>query len=150
MKAVNKIILIIQIVTIILMISPLMVKAGSAAMDIVNGAMSTTTDESGDAASEGAIDGAASFIEDGSEVKSPLSTDNLKETSDILYNMLLIIGIIIAVIVGLFLAMKIMMGSIGEKAEYKQMLIPYVAGCIVIFGAFTIWKIIVDLLNQTQ
>ena len=37
---------------------------------------------------------------------------------------------------------------INERAKVKEVLIPYIAGCIVIFGAFTIWKIIVTILQN--
>ena len=79
-----------------------------------------------------------------------MDSDGLKEVSSTVYNILLMVGIIAAVIVGLSIAIKIMTGSVTEKAEHKQMLIPYIAGCIIVFGAFTIWKIVVELLNQTQ
>ena len=36
----------------------------------------------------------------------------------------------------------------SKKAEVKKSLIPYVAGCVVVFGAFTIWKIIVTILQS--
>lgn len=42
-----------------------------------------------------------------------------------------------------------MMGSASQKAETKELIVPYVVGCVVIFGAFTIWKIVIELLNQT-
>lgn len=99
---------------------------------------------------EDIIDGATGFVEVGEQEDDPLKFSELKGVSDTVYNILLVVGIIVAVIMGLFLAMKIMAGSVTEKAEYKQMLIPYIAGCIVVFGAFTIWKIVVELLNQTQ
>ena len=38
--------------------------------------------------------------------------------------------------------------EIEEKAEIKTMLIPYIIGCVVVFGAFTIWKIVVDILQS--
>lgn len=63
-----------------------------------------------------------------------------------LYNALLIIGIIIAVIVGAILGIKFMMGSVGEKADIKKLLVPYVVGCIIVFGAFGIWKLVVTIL----
>ena len=43
-----------------------------------------------------------------------------------------------------------MTDSAAEKAKTKEMLIPYIAGCIVVFGAFGIWKLVVNLLTQTQ
>ena len=67
-----------------------------------------------------------------------------------LYNALLIIGIIIAVIVGTILGIKFMIGSVEEKADIKKLLIPYIVGCIVVFGAFGIWKLVVTILANMQ
>ena len=43
------------------------------------------------------------------------------------------------------LGIKFMIGSAEEKAQIKDALIPFVIGCIVIFGAFGIWKIFVTM-----
>ena len=40
-----------------------------------------------------------------------------------------------------------MTGSVAEKAQVKETLIPYVAGCVVIFGAFGIWKLIIEIMK---
>ena len=40
-----------------------------------------------------------------------------------------------------------MTGSVEEQAKVKQTLVPYVAGCVVLFGAFTIWKIVVTIIQ---
>ena len=77
-----------------------------------------------------------------------ISEESLQDMSKTLYNVLLIIGIILAVIIGMILGIKFMTGSIEEKAKVKETLIPYVAGCIVIFGAFTIWKVVVEVLQS--
>lgn len=77
------------------------------------------------------------FISNG-EKSSTINQGQLKKTSNILYNIFLGAGIIIAVLVGMFLGIKYMMGSIEEKADLKQTLVAYVAGCVVIFGAFGI------------
>ena len=68
--------------------------------------------------------------------------------STTLYNILLVIAIIVAVIVGMVIGIKLMTGSISEKAKTKEMIIPYIAGCIVIFGAFAIWRIVVSVLSE--
>ena len=39
--------------------------------------------------------------------------------------------------------------SVEEKANIKEVLVPYVVGCIVIFGAFAIWKLIVTILGNS-
>lgn len=131
MKNLYKVIIIIEIITILLMIHTIPVNATTATPEDI-------------------IDGATGFIEAGEKQDNPLQDEGLRDVSSTVYNILLMVGIIAAVIMGLFLAIKIMMGSVEEKAEYKQMLIPYIAGCVVVFGAFTIWRIVVELLNQTQ
>lgn len=41
-----------------------------------------------------------------------------------------------------------MTGSVEQKAKVKDSLVPYVAGCIVIFGAFGIWKMVLTILEN--
>lgn len=95
------------------------------------------------------IQGADDFVSDGSE-GTKISSDNLKDLSDQIYNVLLILGIAIAVIVGLVLGIQFMTGSIATKSKVKESLIPYITGCIVIFGAFGIWKLTVLILRNIQ
>lgn len=90
---------------------------------------------------------ADSFIEIGKNNGNPIDGDNLKKASDTLYNILLTIGIILAVGVGMYLAIKFMLSSAEDKAKVKESLVPYIAGCVVIFGAFIIWKLVVMLLG---
>lgn len=79
--------------------------------------------------------------------RASIDKTELENTSDFVYNLLLGIGIIVAVIVGSILGIKYMVGSAEEKAEYKETLIVYLIGCIVVFGAFGIWKIVVNIFN---
>ena len=72
--------------------------------------------------------------------QTTISSKKLKNMSDTIYSILLAIGIVVAVIVGLLLGMKFITGGIEEKAEVKAMLVPYIVGCVVLFGAFTIWR----------
>lgn len=92
------------------------------------------------------VDSANSFINNGTEEK--IAEQDIKNLSDSIYNILLIVGIVIAVIVGAIIGIRFMVGSIEEKAEIKQVLIPYIVGCVVVFGAFGIWKIIVIILSR--
>ena len=73
--------------------------------------------------------------------------DKLQDASNTIYNILLSFGVVIAVIIGMVLGIKFMTGSIEEQAKVKESLTPYIAGCIVIFGAFTIWKIVLEVLK---
>lgn len=88
--------------------------------------------------------GADNFISNGSST-STISGDKLKELSDTIYNVLLIIGTIIAVIIGAVLGIQFITGSVEQKAKVKDSLIPFIVGCIVIFGAFGIWKLVVEI-----
>jgi len=103
----------------------------------------------------GVISGAEKFEDarhelDGDSVSSEMQIDqaDLQYISNLVFNILLTIGIIAAVIVGLVLGMKFAMASVEQKAQIKESLIPYVVGCAVIFGAFGIWKLVLTILNS--
>ena len=85
------------------------------------------------------IQGADGFITNGS------SSDMI--AGDIIYNVLLILGTVIAVIVGSVLGIQFITGSVEQKAKVKDSLIPFVIGCVVIFGAFGIWKLVITILR---
>lgn len=93
------------------------------------------------------ISEAQGFINKGNSGQSTVNGTNLKEGSNTLYNTLLTIGIVTAVLVGVYLGAKFIMASAEDKAKVKESLIPYFAGCIVIFGAFIIWRLAINLLS---
>lgn len=72
----------------------------------------------------------------------------LQNFSSTLFNIFSIVGAAVAVIIGIIIGIKYMIGSVEEKAEYKKMLVPYIVGCVVVFGAFGIWKLIVVMLES--
>ena len=95
------------------------------------------------------VAGADGFIKNGVEDENTTIEDgNLKIMSDLIYNTLLIIAVVIAVIVGMIIGIQFMTGSVEQKAKIKETLIPYIAGCIVIFGAFGIWKLVVTIMSK--
>ncbi|MCI8481836.1 MAG: hypothetical protein HFJ27_01800 [Clostridia bacterium] len=49
--------------------------------------------------------------------------------------------------IGMYLGIKFMISSAEDKAKVKEALIPYIAGCVVVFGAFTIWRLVILLLS---
>jgi len=65
-----------------------------------------------------------------------------------LYNIFLTIGVIIAVVVAAILGIQFMTGSVEAQAKVKEKLIPFVIGCVILFGAFGIWKLIVTIGNN--
>lgn len=48
-------------------------------------------------------------------------------------------------IVGTIIGIQFMVASAEDKAKVKEALVPYIIGCAVIFGAFTIWSIVVNI-----
>ena len=92
------------------------------------------------------IEDGDSLIRDGKELQ--YDEAGLQKFSTIIYNVLLAIAIAIALIVGVIVGIKYMAGSVEEKANYKAMLLPYVAGCAVVFGSFGIWKVVVTILQN--
>lgn len=91
------------------------------------------------------VKGADSFLEQGDDFS--IDSTELKDTSDFIYNMLLGISMVIAVVVGVVLGIKYMSAGSEDKAAIKETLIPYFISCCLIFGAFAIWKFIVNVLS---
>ena len=94
------------------------------------------------------ITGADDFLKAGEGQNVVIDETKLQDSSKEIYNILLIIGICVAVIVAAILGIKFMLGSMEEKAQIKEALIPFIIGCIVVFGAFGIWKIFVQIGNR--
>jgi len=96
------------------------------------------------------MSGAENFMDAGKNSSNTgFQGANMKSALDLIYNILLTLGIIITVIVGAFLGIKLMTSSVEEQAKVKESLIPFVVGCVIIFGAFGIWKLVTNLLETT-
>jgi hypothetical protein len=93
---------------------------------------------------------AEGFVNNGENVGNVINNDALKEGSNTLYNVLLVIGIAVAFIWGIVLGIQFITGSLGEKADVKKNLIVYLVGCVIIFGAFGIWKLLLQLLEPLE
>lgn len=79
---------------------------------------------------------------------SVISDKEIKEANSDIFNALLSVGIVLAVLVGGVLGIKFMIASAEDKAKIKEAMIPYVLGCVIIFGAFGIWKLAITILNN--
>lgn len=89
----------------------------------------------------GIIDSAKGFIRDGDSQTSQVTDYEVRKTSSYIYNMLLVAGIVISVIIASILGIQFMLGGAEGQAKVKEMLVPYIIGCIVVFGGFGFWKI---------
>lgn len=90
------------------------------------------------------------FLEDGKNQDEPIDGKETKEEFDKIYNILLALGIILSVLVGAVLGIKYMFGSIEEQVKVKETLFPYLIGCIVIFSAFVIWRVVVNIFSAVS
>lgn len=87
------------------------------------------------------ISGGDSFL--GAADEEKLDNEKMKSASSVIYNVLLSLGVIIAVIIATVLGIQYMLAGADSKAKVKESMIPFVIGCVVVFGAFGIWKVIV-------
>ena len=86
-----------------------------------------------------------SFIDAGSSETAKLDTTEMKNVSDTIYNILLSLGIIVAIVFATILGVQYMTSAAENKAQIKESLIPFIVGCIIVFGAFAIWKAVVTI-----
>ena len=96
------------------------------------------------------MDGADSFLEKGEAnggVNTTIDDYALQNTSDFLYNILLGISSVLAIVVGMILGIKYMSATSEDKADIKQTLPAYIISCVVVFGAFTIWKLVINIIQ---
>lgn len=77
-----------------------------------------------------------------------IDTEQLSSASKVIYNTFLVIAFVLAAIIGSILGIQIMAGSIERKTEAKQALVPYAISCVIVFGSFGIWKVLVIVLGQ--
>lgn len=96
------------------------------------------------------ITGGDSFLEAGKGEDTTIDETKLQDVSTMIYNILLTLGIAIAVVIASILGIKFMIGSVEEKAQIKDSLVPFVIGCVVVFGAFGFWKIFVTIGNDVS
>lgn len=76
---------------------------------------------------------------------SSTATSNIQSMGGKIVNIMQVLGVVIAVVVLVVIGIKYMMGSAEEKAEYKKVMIPYVVGAVLIFGATSIVKVVYEV-----
>lgn len=61
-----------------------------------------------------------------------------------------VVGSIVSVIALVIIGIKFLLGSTEEKAQYKETLLPYVIGCILVFACSNIVSIIYNMVGPTS
>lgn len=93
------------------------------------------------------ISGGKDFL-DSSKGNITIDSSKLSQASSSVYNMLLMISFVVVAVIGIILGMKFMMAGVEEKADVKKSLVIFLIGCIVVYGAFGIWKVLVTALSS--
>lgn len=90
------------------------------------------------------------FLDVGSgELDGYYDTAAVNETFSYIIDFLWGIGLLIIFISTVILGIKYMLVLPNEKSRLKQATTPYIAGVVIIFGALTIWKLVIDVLEKS-
>lgn len=72
----------------------------------------------------------------------PINNEGIVDVANIIVSLIRIVGISIAVVMLAIIGIKYIMGSVEEKAEYKQTMWPYVVGAILLVGGSSLVSMI--------
>lgn len=75
-------------------------------------------------------------------------SEKLKSKANIIFSYLRTIGIVVSVVALIVIGIKYMMGSVEEKATYKQTLLPYLVGAILLFTGSFMPQMIYDIMQN--
>lgn len=139
MKKISKIIVMILLIILIASIS---VETLAESSTPIEGGGTTSSSKTLD----DIVGDANGFISQGTEQK--VTDSDIRKLSNTIFPILSTIGVIVAVIGIIFLGIKYMTGAAEEQAKVKETLIPFVIGCIVVFGAFAIWSAVVNIIQN--
>ena len=95
----------------------------------------------------GIIKSARDFLDE-SEDKNIIDDDKGRNAVDQIYYMALGVAVVLAFLLGTILGIQfITSGAVGQ-AKVKEKIIPYVIGMIAVFGAFGIWRVAYNFINN--
>lgn len=87
---------------------------------------------------------------DSNKNESTDASDSVKNTGIVIIKVIKISGTGIAVLMLLYIAIKYMMVSPSEKAEFKKTALMYVVGAIVLFAAPRLVELVMDLAQDVS
>lgn len=97
------------------------------------------------------MEDAKSFLDQGESQRNEGALKNVSSTNtkfEELAGFFWGIGVGVALLTTATMGIKLLMASAGERADLKKEMIPYSIGLVVIFGALTIWKILIQLFES--
>lgn len=75
-------------------------------------------------------------------------SQKLKEKANIIFLVIRSVGMVISVVTLIVIGIKYMIGSVEEKANYKETLLPYLVGAILLFTGSLIPQLIYDIMKK--
>lgn len=96
------------------------------------------------------FESADKFLSAGRNPSTVIDTGKVQSTSNTIYKWLMTIAICVAVIIGAIIGIQFITGSVEGKAKIQEALVPYIVGCMVVFGSFFIWKTLVNTGNKLE
>lgn len=98
------------------------------------------------------IEEASNFLNTGKNNQGSIlvNGDNVTKASNMLFNVLFTIAVSASILIGIYLGIKFMMSSAEDKASIKESLLPYFIGVIIMFSSFSIWKLVLVLLQSIE
>ena len=92
------------------------------------------------------------IIPDSPESYISSDTDNqaIVPIGSVIVGIVRAVGIALSILILVIVGIKYIIGSTQERAEYKQTLIPYIIGAILIFAGSQVTQIIYDAITKTN
>lgn len=79
---------------------------------------------------------------------TPEQSEELSKIANTVTGLIYYIGVFLSVGILMVIGIKYITGSIEEKAQYKETMVPYFIGAILLFGGINILKIIYNLVTK--
>lgn len=61
-----------------------------------------------------------------------------------------LVGVVVSVIVLIIIGIQFMLGSVEEKATYKERMMPYIVGAVLLFASTTLVNVVYNLANGVK
>ena len=100
--------------------------------------------------SQGIWDIGKDFLDLGSEGYSGWDAYKVNASFQSIVDFLWGLGLLIVFISTVVIGIKYMLVNPNEKSRVKQATTPYILGVVIIFGAVTIWKLVIDILEGSM
>ena len=100
--------------------------------------------------SQGIWDIGKDFLDMGSEGYSGFDAWKVNNSFKAIIEFLWGLGLLVVFISTVVIGIKYMLVNPNEKSRIKQATTPYIIGVVIIFGAVTIWKLVINILEGSM